>query len=49
MRGYVGLPAEVIADPDSARTWVERAADHVRSMPPKPPKPAKKPKQPKPG
>jgi hypothetical protein len=48
MRGYVGLPAGVIADPDSARTWVERAADHVRSMPPKQSKPAKKPKQPKP-
>lgn len=46
MRGYVGLPAEVIADPDAARTWVEHAADHVRSMPPKP---ARKPKQPKRG
>jgi TfoX/Sxy family transcriptional regulator of competence genes len=49
MRGYVGLPAGVIADPDAARTWVERAADHVRGMPPKPPRAAKKRRQPKGG
>ena len=42
MRGYVGLPADVIADPDASRAWVERAADHVRAMPPKPPKPPRR-------
>lgn len=38
MREYVALPADVIGDPDAARTWVERAADHGRSLPPKQPK-----------
>lgn len=38
MREYVALPENVIADPDSARTWVERAADYGRAMSPKPPK-----------
>jgi TfoX/Sxy family transcriptional regulator of competence genes len=39
MREYVGLPEEVAADPDAARTWVERAADYVRTLPPKEAKP----------
>jgi TfoX/Sxy family transcriptional regulator of competence genes len=42
MRGYVALPPEVVADPDQARAWVERAADYVRTLPPKAPKPRKK-------
>jgi TfoX/Sxy family transcriptional regulator of competence genes len=43
MREYVALPAEVMADPDAAREWVERAAAYVRTIPPKEPKPRKKP------
>jgi TfoX/Sxy family transcriptional regulator of competence genes len=35
MRGYVAMPADVAADPDQARAWVERAAAYVRSLPPK--------------
>lgn len=42
MREYIALPDEVIADPDEARAWVERAAAYVRTLPPKPPKPTKK-------
>jgi TfoX/Sxy family transcriptional regulator of competence genes len=38
MREYVALPAEVAADPDQARSWVERAAAYVRTLPPKPPR-----------
>jgi hypothetical protein len=45
MREYVALPPNVIGDPDVARTWVERAADFGRSMPPKPPKPPRQPKR----
>lgn len=42
MREYVALPAEVFADVDQTRAWIERAAAYVRSLPPK------EPKQPKP-
>jgi TfoX/Sxy family transcriptional regulator of competence genes len=42
MRSYVALPDRVVADPDAARNWVERAADHVRAMPPKQPKQPKR-------
>ena len=42
MREYVVLPAEVVADADAARGWVERAAGYVRTLPPKVPK-ARKP------
>lgn len=35
MREYVILPAEVVADADATRGWVERAADYVRTLPPK--------------
>jgi TfoX/Sxy family transcriptional regulator of competence genes len=38
MREYVALPDEVVADPDQARAWVERAAAYVRTLPPKAPK-----------
>jgi hypothetical protein len=41
MRGYVKLPDEIATDPDQARAWVERAADYVRTLPPKVPKPKK--------
>jgi TfoX/Sxy family transcriptional regulator of competence genes len=44
MRGYVVMPDEVAADPDEARSWVERAAEYVRTLPPKAPKAAKKPR-----
>jgi hypothetical protein len=42
MREYVALPAEVVADPDEARHWLERAAAYVRTLPPKQPTPAKR-------
>lgn len=42
MRGYVVMPDEIAADPDQARAWVERAADYVRTLPPKAPKSSKK-------
>lgn len=44
MREYVALPDNVIADPDAARAWVERAADYGRSMPAKQPKTPRQPK-----
>ena len=39
MREYVALPAEVAADAPQARLWLERAAAHVGTLPPKAPKP----------
>ncbi len=42
MREYVALPAEVVADPTAARSWVERAAAYGRDLPPKLPKPSKR-------
>ena len=41
MREYVALPSSIANDPDAAREWVERAADYVRTLPPKVPKPRK--------
>jgi len=38
MRGYVALPAAIVDAPNEARSWVERAAAYVRTLPPKPPK-----------
>ena len=38
MREYLALPAAVAADPEAARSWVERAAAYGRSLPPKPPR-----------
>jgi len=42
MREYVALPPEVAADVDATRRWIERAAAHVRTLPPKAPKAPKK-------
>lgn len=42
MRGYVTLPAEVFADVQATRGWIERAAAYVRTLPPKEPKPRKR-------
>ena len=42
MTGFLVLPSEVAADPDAAREWVERAAAHVRTMPPKVPTASKR-------
>ncbi len=42
MRGYLVLPPDVAGDEAQARSWVERAAAYVRTLPPKPPKPPKK-------
>jgi TfoX/Sxy family transcriptional regulator of competence genes len=35
MRGYTTLPAEIAADADTAGAWVDRAIDHVATLPPK--------------
>lgn len=45
MREYVALPAEIAADPDAARGWVERAAAYVRTLPPKAPKARRAPRR----
>jgi TfoX/Sxy family transcriptional regulator of competence genes len=42
MREYVALPPQVAADVDATRRWIERAAAHVRTLPPKAPKAPKK-------
>jgi TfoX/Sxy family transcriptional regulator of competence genes len=42
MTGFLLVPTEVAADADALRNWVERAADFVRTMPPKEPKPRKR-------
>ena len=42
MTGYLLVPAEVAADAGALRGWVERAAEFVRTMPPKEPKPRKR-------
>ena len=44
MTGYISLPAAWRDDPGLAASWVDRAHDHVASLPPK----VKKPKQRKP-
>jgi len=41
MREYVAMPQEVAADVDAMRQWIERAAAHVRTLPPKAPKKTK--------
>jgi TfoX/Sxy family transcriptional regulator of competence genes len=47
MREYLALPQQVAADVDAMRRWIERAAAHVRTLPPKAPKATKVPKKPK--
>lgn len=42
MREYLALPDAVAADPTEARRWMERAADYVRTLPPKAPKPKRR-------
>jgi TfoX/Sxy family transcriptional regulator of competence genes len=42
MREYLALPAEVAGDVAAMRHWVERAAAHVRTLPPKAPKKRKR-------
>ena len=42
MREYVAMPPEVAADVDAMRRWIERAAVHVRTLPPKARKAPKK-------
>jgi TfoX/Sxy family transcriptional regulator of competence genes len=42
MREYVALPPDVFADVGATRGWIERAAAHVRTLPPKAPKPRKR-------
>ena len=35
MTGFAALPADVLADDDAIRRWVDRAFAHASSMPPK--------------
>ena len=42
MREYVALPADVTADADAARGWIERAAAYAATLPPKSAKPRKR-------
>ena len=42
MREYVALPPAVAADVAATRDWIERAAAHVRTLPPKPAKTSKR-------
>jgi TfoX/Sxy family transcriptional regulator of competence genes len=35
MRGYTTLPAEIATDAAAAGVWVDRAIDHVATLPPK--------------
>jgi hypothetical protein len=35
MRGYLAVPANMVADPDALQPWLERALAHVLQMPPK--------------
>jgi hypothetical protein len=35
MRGYTLLPSAIAADPEAAGGWVDRAIDHVATLPPK--------------
>jgi hypothetical protein len=35
MRGYTLLPSVMADDPAMAGAWVDRAIDHVASLPPK--------------
>ncbi|MGH2417322.1 MAG: TfoX/Sxy family protein [Candidatus Limnocylindria bacterium] len=44
MREYVALPPDIAADTGATRAWIERAAAHVRTLPPKAPKPKKAPR-----
>jgi TfoX/Sxy family transcriptional regulator of competence genes len=42
MREYVALPVEVASDLAQTRTWMERAAEYARTLPPKAPKPRRR-------
>ena len=42
MTGYVALPPALIADDGAIRSWVERAVEFGRTLPPKAPKAAKR-------
>lgn len=42
MREYVALPPDVAGDVAAMRHWVERAAAHVRTLPPKAPRKPKR-------
>lgn len=42
MREYVAMPPDVASDVAAMRRWIERAAEHVRTLPPKAPKAPKK-------
>ncbi|MGH2455995.1 MAG: TfoX/Sxy family protein [Candidatus Limnocylindria bacterium] len=35
MRGYLTLPADLLADPDARAAWLARALAHVQALPPK--------------
>jgi TfoX/Sxy family transcriptional regulator of competence genes len=42
MREYVAMPPRLAANGDAMRHWIERAAEHVRTLPPKAPTAPKK-------
>jgi TfoX/Sxy family transcriptional regulator of competence genes len=42
MGGYVVLPPSIVAEDDAVRSWVERAIERARSLPPKPAKARKR-------
>jgi TfoX/Sxy family transcriptional regulator of competence genes len=42
MREYVALPDDVASDVEALRGWIERAAEYVRTLPPKEPKPKRR-------
>lgn len=42
MREYLTLPPSVVDDIDAAREWLERAAAHVATLPPKQPRPRRR-------
>ena len=35
MRGYVTVPADLLADPEQVRRWLQRAFDYAAALPPK--------------
>ncbi|HEX2221321.1 MAG TPA: TfoX/Sxy family protein [Candidatus Limnocylindria bacterium] len=42
MREYLALPADVAADAERARVWIERAAAYAGTLPPKEAKPRRR-------
>jgi hypothetical protein len=43
MKGFLSLPADIVADDETLAAWVGRAATHASTLPAKKPKKPKKP------